>query len=101
MKTIHKQLDEYSPVYIHLSCDNYEPDLMERNEDGVYRLLRMIPPGQQSYYFTIDSETENQYYAHDQKHREVHMGEKIDHRTIKVPLTNIVENVAQQKQPIT
>jgi len=23
------------------------------------------------------------------------MGEKIDHRTIKVPLTNIVENVAQ------
>ncbi len=45
MKTLGKELDEYSPVYIHLLCDNYVPDLMERNEDGVYRLLRMIPPG--------------------------------------------------------
>ena len=55
-KSIHKDLDEFIPVYIHISCDNYGHDLMERNSDGVYRLLRMIPPGNIQYYFTIDNE---------------------------------------------
>jgi len=29
---------------------------MERGLDGVYRLLRMVPPGNEKYYFTIDEE---------------------------------------------
>lgn len=45
MTSLHKKLDEFTPIYIHISCDEYVPDLMERNEDGVYRLLRMLPPG--------------------------------------------------------
>jgi hypothetical protein len=52
----------YTPVYIHLECDNYKPDLMERGGDGVYRLLRMVPPGKIKYYFTVENQT---VYAHD------------------------------------
>eukprot|EP00347_Sterkiella_histriomuscorum_P007903 403347122 len=98
--TLHKNLDEYTPVYIHLSCDDYRPDLMERNDDGVYRLLRMVPPGSINYYFTIDSPEENQVYAHDQQHREVLMAEKVDNRFLKVPMTNIIENIAKKHPEI-
>ena len=38
---------------------------MDRGADGVYRLMRMVPPGNQKYYFSIDNEP---LYAHDQKH---------------------------------
>jgi hypothetical protein len=54
MKTIHKELDMFQPVYLHLECDDYMADLMERGVDGVFRLMRMIPPGQSKYYFTAE-----------------------------------------------
>ena len=47
-------IDEYAVVNIHLSCDNYEPDLMEKDPDGVYRVVRMVPPESIKYYFSID-----------------------------------------------
>ena len=52
----HDMIDEYTPVYINISSDNFIPDLMERNSDGIYRLLRMIPPGSITYYYTIHYE---------------------------------------------
>lgn len=61
-KSLHRDLDPYTPVYIHLQCDKYKPDLMERGPDGVYRLLRMVPPGDLSYYFSVENEN---VYAHD------------------------------------
>ena len=39
-------VDEYTPIYIHLEEDDFRPDLMERGADGVYRITRMVPPGQ-------------------------------------------------------
>lgn len=47
-------IDEYTPVYIHLECDDYEPDLMVRaSATGVHTVLRMIPPKQIKYFFTF------------------------------------------------
>ena len=47
-------MDDYTLVYIHLSSDNYTEDLMEKDEDtGEFILLRMVPPGKVSYYFSI------------------------------------------------
>lgn len=48
-----EDMDDNTICYIHLSCDNYEPDLMEKDDSGEYTLLRMVPPGKISYYFSI------------------------------------------------
>lgn len=44
------------PVFLHLDFDDYLPDLMEKGEDGVYRCLRMCPPGRVDYFYTIGTE---------------------------------------------
>lgn len=47
-------MDDNTLVYIHLSCDNGEADLMEKDEiSGEFTLLRMVPPGKVNYYFSI------------------------------------------------
>jgi hypothetical protein len=38
-------MDNYTVCYIHLSCDDFESDLMEKDENGEFSLLRMVPPG--------------------------------------------------------
>eukprot|EP00357_Protocruzia_adherens_P019086 CAMPEP_0115032682 /NCGR_PEP_ID=MMETSP0216-20121206/39306_1 /TAXON_ID=223996 /ORGANISM="Protocruzia adherens, Strain Boccale" /LENGTH=229 /DNA_ID=CAMNT_0002410633 /DNA_START=306 /DNA_END=995 /DNA_ORIENTATION=+ len=54
-------------IFIHLSCDDFEPFKMERDvEDMVYYLIRMCPPGKLTYFFTDDMETcvdENQFWV--------------------------------------
>lgn len=48
------EMDENTLVYIHLSSDNKEADLMEKDElTGEFSLLRMVPPGKVNYYFSI------------------------------------------------
>jgi hypothetical protein len=46
-------MDDNTLAYIHLSCDNGEPDLMEKDDiTGEWTILRMVPPGKVSYYFS-------------------------------------------------
>ena len=53
-KRLYDEMDENTIVYIHLSCDSNEPDLMEKDSDtGEFTLLRMVPPGEIRYYFSI------------------------------------------------
>lgn len=53
-KRLADEMDENTIVYIHLSCDDGEPDLMEKDEiTGEFTLLRMVPPGKVTYYFSI------------------------------------------------
>lgn len=44
------------PVYLHLSFDDWQPDLMEKQEDGIYRLVRMCPPVDFKYFYTHNSD---------------------------------------------
>jgi len=46
-------MDDHTVVYIHLSSDNYEADLMEKDIEGEFSVLRMVPPGKIEYYFSI------------------------------------------------
>lgn len=47
-------MDENTICYIHLSSDNFEPDLMSKDEKtGYFSILRMVPPGPINYYFSI------------------------------------------------
>jgi hypothetical protein len=53
-RRISDEIDDNTVCYIHLSCDNNEPDLMEKDEStGGFTLLRMVPPGVVNYYFSI------------------------------------------------
>lgn len=50
----YEELDENTQVFIHLSSDEFEADLMERNEQsGEFTITRMVPPGRIEYYFSI------------------------------------------------
>ena len=47
-------IDDATLVYIHLSSDNNEPDIMEKDEaTGDFTILRMVPPIRVDYYFSI------------------------------------------------
>ena len=47
-------IDEFTPIYIHLEWDEYEPDLLVKNEEtGYYFVRRMVPPKLIKYFFTF------------------------------------------------
>jgi len=49
-----EEMDDHTLVFIHLSIDNGEPDLMEKDEiTGEFTVLRMVPPGKVAYFFSI------------------------------------------------
>ncbi len=53
-RSIADEMDENTVVYIHISSDDYEADLMEKDDStGEFSILRMVPPGSISYYFSI------------------------------------------------
>mmetsp|Transcript_20380 Transcript_20380/g.19356 ORF Transcript_20380/g.19356 Transcript_20380/m.19356 type:complete len:446 (-) Transcript_20380:931-2268(-) len=56
MKYLMRDIDPYSAVYLHLDCDSFVGDLMERGPDGVYRIIRMVPPGAIKYHFSVEDE---------------------------------------------
>ncbi len=46
-KRISEEMDDNTIAYVHLSSDNYEADLMEKDEaSGEFTILRMVPPGE-------------------------------------------------------
>ena len=40
------------PVYLHLECDSYAPELMEFSNSKTFKCWRVIPPGETRYFFT-------------------------------------------------
>lgn len=54
-KSASTAFNEDDIVNIHLSSDNYAPDLMLRDEGALsFSTIRMIPPGHLKYYFTVN-----------------------------------------------
>ena len=89
--------DPYVPIYLHLSSDGFEKDLLlpDPEKPGIYFSTRMVPPGKVSYYFSKEN---MDYIAQDQPVGKLN-------RTIEefaeIPLTNILENVIISNTPIT
>jgi len=45
------------PVEIHMSCDGYQGELLERDMGGdevTYSTTRMLPPGEITYYYSVN-----------------------------------------------
>lgn len=43
------------PVFLHLECDNWKPELMIKDEVfDTYIIHRMVPPGITRYFYTVD-----------------------------------------------
>ncbi|MDR3547219.1 MAG: hypothetical protein P4M11_02895 [Candidatus Pacebacteria bacterium] len=43
------------PVYLHLECDKFKPDLMySEPTKGNHVLWRMCPPGKSHFFFTVE-----------------------------------------------
>lgn len=45
------------PVYIHLECDGYHHDLLEKVGPGSFQLTRAVPPGELKFFFSHKEET--------------------------------------------
>ena len=43
---------EDEPVYIHLDCDDYHHDLLEKVGQGLFQLTRAVPPGDLKFFFS-------------------------------------------------
>lgn len=95
-KRISEEMDENTIVYVHLSSDSFEADLMEKDEaTGEFSLLRMVPPGQIEYYFSIaQPPLANQGQTSFTK-------SFLNHKMIDIPGTNILENLIQTRELIT
>lgn len=54
------------PVYIHFDFDEYRPWLLEKDEDeGLYYIWKMIPPGKTHYFYSLGGENGEAAYAKD------------------------------------
>lgn len=97
-------IDEFTPVYIHLEIDEYEPDLMVREiETGHYSVLRMVPPKDIKYFFTLGDH--HIRIAKDQPFIQNNMKEEDfdihNEMHINIPKLNFHENNRPSKSLIT
>ena len=90
------------PVNLHLSCDKFNGELLLREAstyDVIYSTFRMLPPGEVTYYYTVNGE---QQLQHDEEIIDSAFAEKtFKLRKLNVPKTNIIENVIQTSELIT
>ncbi|CAG9317234.1 unnamed protein product [Blepharisma stoltei] len=40
------------PIFLHLECDEYKPEYLLKNSQGIYETTRVIPPGVNSFFFS-------------------------------------------------
>jgi len=52
IKLIFKKITVQSPVFVFFEFDNYQPWLIEPNQDGSFLTKFMIPPGRWKLFFT-------------------------------------------------
>ena len=56
---IEKIDNDTMPIMLHLSCDRYHGELLVRENPSFetqYCTVRMLPPGEVSYYYTVNGE---------------------------------------------
>ena len=96
-KIFSEKHDSYTPIYLHISSDKFEEDLLlpEEGRPGVYSSTRMIPPGNISYYFT----KENLSCVDPNQPKDTIF--RSSDEFINVPQTNILQNVIAENTPIT
>ena len=88
------------PLYVHLSSDSFEPDLLlpAEGEPGLFVSTRMVPPGALDYYFSTEARV---LHARNLPSKESGGGKRVTHRgpveSMEVPRMNYIENVLQTR----
>lgn len=54
------------PVYIHFDFDEYRPWLLDKDDDEVYFIWKMVPPGKSYYFYSFGGEEADCEAAKDQ-----------------------------------
>ena len=87
--------DPEKPLYLKLSSDDYADDLMlpDPEKSGTYSSLRMVPPGEWTFYFNFE---EKKVVADDLPNKVSSQAENMT-----VPKTNFIENIIQKNTLIT
>lgn len=90
--------NDTTPVMLHTSCDDYQGELLvrENSYEMVYSTIRMLPPGEVTFYYSVNGEPclQSDHPATEAIHTQ-HAGHL---QRLKVPKTNIIENVVQTEQ---
>ena len=84
------------PLYLHLGFEDFEGDLMEKQKDKTYKLVRMCPPGKLYYAYTLDGnlklnpkEITQKLPEVIEKEFDVYTGKKV---SLKINEVNVVES---------
>jgi Ran GTPase-activating protein (RanGAP) involved in mRNA processing and transport len=59
----HHTTEELEPLFIHLECDHYEPEMLYKTSGNLYEITRVVPPGPCKFFFSTLSSchTSNSY----------------------------------------
>ena len=94
--------NETMPVVLHISSDKYQGELLLREASTFevrYSTYRMLPPGEATYYYSVNGEVtlrgDLQMVDSDKAEKALKL------LKLKVPKTNIIENVVQNSELIT
>lgn len=87
-----KELSDKDSILIHFSFDSYAPDMMEMDDVGAFNIIRMVPPIEFNYYFTINGVPK---YATDLDKEQI--SEEVN---VKLPFANVSQKVMKEKELI-
>jgi len=92
------------PVKLHLSCEKYEGELLDRDlggDDGdvTYSTTRMLPPGEITYYYSVSGVPQLQKSDQNEESDLTEEGYRL--YKLGVPRTNLIGNVIQTQAIIT
>lgn len=81
--------------YIHISIDNYKPDLMQRDAySGEYYLQRMVPPRKIEYFFSLVETPTVDKFSH------MIPSHVVSQSAVIIPESKVLENIIKQKRVI-
>ena len=87
-----RHLGDDDKIFIHFSFDDYRPDSMTWNDNDTFTVIRMVPPVEFNYYFSINGVPK---YATDLE-KETILGEV----NLNIPYANIPSNIRKSREII-
>jgi hypothetical protein len=93
------------PVMLHLSCDKFQGELLERDrgcddDEVTYSTTRMLPPGEITYYYTVNGQPQ---ISESDPNQDSFLSTANGYRLYKlgIPRTNLLANVTQTRALLT
>ena len=97
-------LKDTDKLYIHFNFDNFSPLLMKKDENEIFFINKMVPPGNIKYFYSINK---NQFFTDPnreiQEIKEKYGSEKLSKYAsiLKVKRANIIKGIIRKEEAIT